>query len=74
VKSRFLSNVSFVPAPVGPTAPVKGAKPIPMIGTMQQSTTREQRKAHHRMKLEMKKAARNIRYDQLQKQGLAVKG
>lgn len=64
MKQRLLSGVSFTPAPVGPAAPPKGPKPIPTIGTMGKDATPEQRRAFHKMKLQMKAAARNIRHDQ----------
>lgn len=64
MKARLLSSVSFTPAPVGPAAPAKGAKPIPAIGTMRKDATPEQRKAFQKMKHQMKTAARNIRHDQ----------
>jgi hypothetical protein len=64
VKSRLLTGVAFTPAPIGPTTPAKGAKPIPAIGTMRRDATPEQRKAFAKMKRDMKRAARNVRYDQ----------
>lgn len=39
-------------------------KPIATIGTMRRDATPEQIAAHAKMKRDMKRAARNIRYDQ----------
>lgn len=69
MKSKLLAGAVAIAAPaIGPTptVPIRKA-PIPMIGVMGKNTTRDQRTFHHRMKMDMKKAARNIRYGQLQK-------
>lgn len=64
MKGRLLAGVKLIPAPAGPTDG-KGKKPIPVIGTMSKGSTPEQIRTFGKMKRDMKKAARNIRYDQL---------
>ena len=67
-KARLLSGAAFAVPPPQPGAAGKGTKPVATIGTMQRDTTPEQRKLHGKMKRDMKRAARNIRYQGLQEQ------
>lgn len=69
MKARLLAGAVTIAqpgdyAPPPAETPAKGKKPVATIGTMQRDTTPDQRKLHGQMKRDMKRAARNIRYDQ----------
>ena len=78
MKGRLLAGAMTIAPPPANADPPSTRRPVnhgpvATIGIMKKDATADQRALHHRMKRDMKKAARNVRYQQLQDQQNAAK-